>query len=247
MTLNNKIALVTGASRGIGKAIAIKLAQLGATVAAVDYKEEFANQITSYFSELNLKGQGFVMDVADQVSVDDAMKKIVQTYGAPNILINNAGITRDNLLMRMSIDEWQQVIDTNLSSVFRLSRVCIRDMVKARWGRIVNLASVVAYMGNPGQVNYCAAKAGMIAFSKALAQEMGSRNITVNSVAPGFIDTDMTKQLSEAQREAMLTTIPLKRAGTPGDVANAVAFLVSEDASYITGQTIHVNGGMFMV
>jgi len=246
MSLQNKIVLVTGAGRGIGKTIAMHLAKAGAVVVGVDYSEEYANNISLFLNELGLKGKGFVMDVTKQESIENAMEQIGNSYGAPNILINNAGITRDNLILRMSQEEWEQVIATNLTSLFRLCRICIRDMVKARWGRIINIASVVAFSGNPGQANYAAAKGGMVAFSKSLAIEIASRNITVNCIAPGFIETDMTKKLADEQREKLLSKVPAKRLGQPEDIANTVAFLASEGASYITGTTIHVNGGMYM-
>lgn len=245
--LQDKIVLITGASRGIGKAIAIELAQAGAIIAGIDYSTELAQNISLFLKELGAKGQGFVMDVTKQESIESCLDKISKEYGAPNILVNNAGITRDNLMLRMSQEEWDQVIATNLTSVFRLARLCIRDMVKARWGRIINIASVVAYIGNSGQANYAAAKSGMVAFSKSLALEVASRNITVNCIAPGFIETVMTQKLSQEQREKLLTTIPMKRIGQPEDIAQAVAFLASEKATYITGTTIHVNGGMFMI
>lgn len=247
MSLQNKVALVTGAGRGIGQVIALQLAKAGAIVVGVDYSEEYAKNTSSSLKEFGLKGQGFVMDVTKQESIENAMTQIIKEYGAPNILVNNAGITRDNLMMRMSQEEWDQVIATNLTSVFRLSRICIRDMVKARWGRVINIASVVAYIGNAGQANYSASKAGIVAFSKSLALEVASRNITVNCIAPGFIETDMTKKLTSEQREKLLSTVPAKRIGQPEDIANAVAFLTSEEASYITGTTIHVNGGMCMI
>lgn len=247
MTLESKVALITGASRGIGKVILEKLAKDGATVIGVDYNEEFAEAITKNINELGFKGEGLVMDVTKQESIENCMEEIIKKYGPPTILVNNAGVTRDNLLMRMPQEEWDQVIATNLTSVFRLSRLCIRDMIKARWGRIVNISSVVGYMGNGGQTNYVASKAGVIGFSKSLAQEVASRNVTVNCIAPGFIETDMTKKLSEEQREKLLAVVPMKRIGQPEDIANAVSFLVSDNASYITGATIHVNGGMHMI
>lgn len=247
MSLQNKVALITGASRGIGKAVAIHLAKAGAVVVGVDYSEEYAKNISLFLDELGLKGKGFVMDVTKQESIENSMEQIIKEYGAPNILINNAGITRDNLMLRMSQEEWDQVIATNLTSVFRMSRFCIRDMVKARWGRIINMASVVAHSGNPGQANYAASKGGIISFSKSLAAEIASRNITVNCIAPGFIETDMTKKLTAEQREKLLAVVPARRIGQPEDIANAVAFLASEEASYITGVTLHVNGGMCMI
>jgi len=247
MSLQNKVALVTGASRGIGKTILVKLAKAGVIAIGVDYSKEYANTISLFLKELGLKGEGFVMDVTKQDSIESAMEQITKKYGAPNILVNNAGITRDNLMLRMSQEEWDQVIATNLTSIFRLSRFCIRDMVKARFGRIINIVSIVAYTGNAGQANYAAAKAGAVALSKSLALEVASRNITVNCIAPGFIETDMTKKLSVEQREKILSAIPMKRIGDAEDVANAAEFLASESASYITGNTVHVNGGMSMI
>lgn len=245
--LQNKIALITGASRGIGKAITLYLARAGAIVIGVDYNEEFAKNISLFLSEAGLKGKGFVMDVTNQESIENSFAQIIKEYGSPNILVNNAGITRDNLMLRMSQEEWDQVIATNLTSIFRLSRLCIRDMVKARFGRIINIASIVAYTGNPGQANYAAAKGGMVAFSKSLALEVASRNITVNCIAPGFIETDMTKKLTAEQREKLLSSVPMKRIGQVEDIAHAVAFLASDEASYITGMTMHINGGMYMI
>lgn len=244
--LTGKIALVTGAQRGIGLAIATELARMGATIAAAVIDEPSAEQFTAVFKEAKLSGQAFVMNVGDLASIENAMVKINTILGAPNILINNAGITRDNLMLRMSEDEWNSVININLTSVFRLSKACLRDMVKARWGRIVNIASVVGVTGNAGQANYSASKAGIIAFGKSLAQEVASRGITVNSIAPGFIETDMTRKLTEDQRENILKGVPMKKIGSGEDIAKSVAFLVSDAASYITGMTVHVNGGMFM-
>lgn len=246
-SLQNKVALITGASRGIGLAILERLASSGAIVIGSATNEDNAKNISSFLKERSLLGEGMVMDVSNQESIESAMKKIVERYGAPSILINNAGITKDNLMLRMSQEEWDQVIATNLTSIFRLSRLCIRDMVKARWGRIVNISSVVAQMGNPGQANYTASKAGMVAFSKSLAIEVASRNITVNCVAPGFIETDMTKKLTPEQKEKILSAVPMRRIGNSDDVANVVEFLVDDRASYITGATIHVNGGMYMI
>jgi len=242
----NKVALVTGAGRGIGKAIAIKLAGLGITVAGIDYSEEYVRNISLFLKESNLSGQGFFMDVTKQESVDVGLSKIIETYGAPSILINNAGITRDNLMLNMSQDDWDQLIATNLTSVFRLCQPCIRNMIKDRWGRIVNISSIAGCIGSPGQTNYSASKAGLIAMSRSLAIEIATHNITVNCIAPGCIETDMAHRLTDAQKEALLAMVPMKRAGSPQDIANACAFLVSDDASYITGATIHVNGGMFM-
>jgi len=247
VSIQNKVALVTGAGRGLGKVIATRLAEAGAVIVGVDYNEEAASNITSYINELGIKGRGFVMDVTKQETIESAMEQIIKEYGAPSILVNNAGITRDNLMMRMSQDEWDQVIATNLTSVFRMSRICIRDMIKARWGRIINIASVVAFCGNPGQANYCASKGGMVSFSKSLAVEVASRNITVNCVAPGFIESDMTRKLTDEQRSTLLASVPAKRIGTPEDIAHTVNFLASEEASYITGATLHVNGGMYNI
>lgn len=245
--LQNKVVLVTGASRGIGKAILLRLAKAGAIGIGIDYKPEFAEAITGFLKESNLTGRGLVMDVTNPKSIEVAMEQVEKEYGHVHVLVNNAGITRDNLLVRMSQEEWEQVINTNLTSVFRLSRACLRNMVKDRWGRIVNIASVVGYAGNGGQVNYAASKAGIVGFSKSLALEVAIRNITVNCVAPGFIESEMTQKLTEAQREKLLERIPAKRIGKAEEVANAVAFLVSDDAAYITGSTIHINGGMFMI
>jgi 3-oxoacyl-[acyl-carrier protein] reductase len=244
--LNDKIALVTGATRGIGRAIALELGRQGATVIGTATSEEGAGKIADYLTEAGVKGKGVALDVTDAARTDSTLADIGKEFGAIGILVNNAGITRDNLAMRMGDDEWDAVIDTNLKAVFRLSRGVMRGMMKARFGRVVNITSVVGYSGNPGQANYCAAKAGVAGLSRSLARELGSRNITVNCVAPGFIATDMTHALTEEQRAAMLAAIPLGRAGTPEDVAGAVAFLVSPAAAYVTGTTIHVNGGMFM-
>ncbi len=246
MELENKIALVTGAGRGIGKAIAIELGKQGATVIGVDINQDAAQQVDAYVKEFGLKGQGLVMNVTDQNSINTALDIIRSNYSPPAILINNAGITRDNLMLRMKAEEWNAVIETNLNSVFKVSQSCLRDMIKARWGRIISIASIVAFVGNAGQANYSAAKGGLIAFSKSLAQEIASRGITVNTVAPGFINTKMTQALSEEQRNALLNLIPMRKIGQPEDVANAVTFLASQRAAYITGATLHVNGGMFM-
>ena len=243
---NEKIALVTGATRGIGRAIAHELGRQGATVIGTATSESGANSISTYLAEAGIKGKGIVLDVTDTVQTDAVLAEIVKSFGVITILVNNAGITRDNLSMRMGDDEWDAVIDTNLKAVFRLSRGVMRGMMKARFGRIVNITSVVGYSGNPGQANYCAAKAGVAGMSRSLARELGSRNITVNCVAPGFIATDMTHALTEEQKAAMLASIPLARAGTPEDIAGAVGFLVSPAAAYVTGTTVHVNGGMFM-
>ncbi|GAB4357587.1 MAG: 3-oxoacyl-ACP reductase FabG [Gammaproteobacteria bacterium] len=246
MGFEEEIALVTGASRGIGRAIALALGAKGATVVGSATSEAGAESINSAFQEARIEGAGVVLDVTDPDSISAVLSTTQERFGSPTILVNNAGITRDNLLMRMKDEEWQAIIDTNLSSVFRMSRACLRGMMKARKGRIINIASVVGAMGNPGQTNYAAAKAGLMGFSKSLAREVGSRGITVNTVAPGFIDTDMTRSLSEEQRGTLLSQIPLERLGSVEDIANAVVFLASREAGYITGHTLHVNGGMYM-
>lgn len=242
-SLQDQVALVTGASRGIGAAIADMLAAQGARVFGTATTDAGAKAI----SAREVKGlTGLVLNVNELDGISARLKEIVEQASAPTILVNNAGVTRDQLLMRMSEDDWGTVLDTNLRSVYRLSKACLRGMMKARKGRIISIASVIGSMGNAGQVNYAAAKAGMMGFSRSLAREVGSRGITVNVVAPGFIDTDMTRELNEAQRDAMLKDIPLKRLGDPDDIAAAVSFLASSAAAYITGQTIHVNGGMYM-
>ncbi len=246
MSLENEIALVTGASRGIGRAIALELGRRGATVIGTATTEKGAEAIGAGLAEAGIEGAGKVLDVTDPASVEALFKEIGEAFGTPTILVNNAGITRDNLLMRMKDEDWAAVIETNLNSVYRLSKACLRGMMKAKHGRIINIASVVGATGNAGQTNYAAAKAGMVGFAKSLAREVGSRGITVNTVAPGFIDTDMTRALSEEQRAALLKDIPLGRLGDVQDIANAVAFLASPEAAYITGETLHVNGGMFM-
>lgn len=246
--LEGQIALVTGASRGIGEALAAELGRLGAKVAGTATTDGGAVRIMERFKASGIDGIGLNLDVKEQASIDAALAAVgAELGGMPTILVNNAGITRDNLLMRMKEREWGEILDTNLSSVFRLCKACLRPMTKARHGRIINVSSVVAVSGNAGQCNYAAAKAGMIGFTKSLAREVGSRGITVNAVAPGFIDTDMTRELPEAQREALLADIPLGRLGEPTEIASAVGFLASPAAAYITGQTIHVNGGMLMV
>lgn len=242
--LDGKIALVTGASRGIGKAIATQLAQQGATVIGTATSESGAQTISDYLSEFG--GKGFALNVTDKESVDTTLKAINEAFGSIDILVNNAGITRDNLLMRMKDDEWQDIIDTNLTSIFTMSKAVLRGMMKKRCGRIVNIGSVVGSAGNAGQANYAAAKAGVIGFSKSMAREVASRGITINVVAPGFIDTDMTKALTDDQKEAIFKDIPANRLGAPDEIAATVAFLVSDGAAYITGETIHVNGGMYM-
>ncbi len=246
MKLDNEIALVTGASRGIGAAIADALAKAGATVVGTATSQSGAEAISNRLAAAGCKGRGMVLDVTDTTSVESIMQAINDEFGAPSILVNNAGITRDNLLMRMKDDEWQSIIDTNLTSIFRLSKAVLRGMMKARKGRIINISSVVGAMGNAGQTNYAAAKAGIFGFTRSMAREVGSRGITVNSVAPGFIDTDMTRELPEEQRKSLIENIPLNKLGRPEDIANTVVFLASDAGDYITGETIHVNGGMYM-
>jgi len=244
--LHGKVALVTGASRGIGRAIALELGRRGATVIGTATSEAGAEKITQGLQEAGVAGQGMALNVTDAASIDAVIKAIGEQYAAPTILVNNAGITQDNLMLRMKEDEWDSVMDTNLKSVFRMSKACMRAMSKARWGRIINISSVVASMGNMGQANYAAAKAGMEGFTRSLAREVGSRNITVNAVAPGFIATDMTEVLPEDQKDFLVKQVPLGRLGQPEEIAAAVGFLASEPAAYITGETLHVNGGMNM-
>jgi len=246
MTAEYKVCLVTGASRGIGAAISDQLGNKGYTVIGTATSESGAEKISLRFKEQGIKGAGMVLNVTDSQSISDLLKNVVEKFGSPTILINNAGITKDNLLLRMKDDEWFDVINTNLSSIFRLSKACLKPMTKARWGRIVNISSVVGSMGNAGQSNYAATKAGVAGFSRSLAKEIGSRGITVNTVAPGFIATDMTKDLSDAHKQVMLSQVPLARLGDPEEIASVVSFLVSDSAGYITGETIHVNGGMYM-
>ena len=245
--LEGDIALVTGASRGIGQAIALALGRAGAVVAGTATTEAGADRISETLTAHGCQGAGLVLDVANPASVDSLMERLRSDLGEPSILVNNAGITRDNLLMRMKESDWNSILDTNLGSVYRMSKACLRAMTKARKGRIINVASVVAVMGNAGQTNYAAAKAGMIGFSKSLAREVGSRGITVNCVAPGLIDTDMTRALDEAHQQQILAGIPLGRWGSVEEVAATVVFLASPGAAYITGETLHVNGGMWMV
>jgi 3-oxoacyl-[acyl-carrier protein] reductase len=246
MSEDKKVALVTGASRGIGKAIATALSADGYLVVGTATTDGGADAISAYLSEGKSQGCGMTLNVADQDSVTAVVKAIGEQFGAPLILINNAGITRDNILMRMKEQEWQDVIETNLSALYRVSKACLRGMTKARWGRIVNITSVVGSMGNIGQSNYAATKAGAEGFSRALARELGSRSVTVNCVAPGFIDTDMTRALPEAHRDSLLQQIPIGRLGTPAEIAGLVSFLCSDLAGYITGETVHINGGMHM-
>jgi len=241
--MDKKIALVTGASRGIGRAIAEKLTADGFFVVGTATSDNGADSIATWLGE---NGQGLKLNVADADSIAEVIKTINDDFGAPVVLVNNAGITRDNLLMRMKEDEWNDIINTNLTSIFRMSKAVLRGMMKAKGGRIINISSVVGATGNVGQANYAAAKAGMIGFAKSMAKEVGSRNITVNTVAPGFIDTDMTKDLADENKKALLSSVALGRLGKPDEIAHAVSFLASEGASYITGETIHVNGGMFM-
>ncbi|HHM06427.1 MAG TPA: 3-oxoacyl-ACP reductase FabG [Gammaproteobacteria bacterium] len=246
MSLSKDIVLVTGATRGIGRAVASTLGQAGATVIGTATSLSGAGTISAFLDEQGIKGGGVVLDVTDAAAVDQLIKTINADYGVPTVLINNAGITRDNLLMRMKDEEWDSILDTNLTSVFRLSRACLRGMMKARHGRIISIASVVGATGNPGQANYAAAKAGILGFTKSLAREVATRGITVNAVAPGFIETDMTKVLPDDHKTQLLRQIPMQRLGQPEDVAAAVRFLVSAEGAYITGQTLHVNGGMYM-
>lgn len=243
-SLSGQVALVTGASRGIGQSIAQTLAQAGATVVGTATSKGGANAISAYL-EPNA-GSGQVLNVGEQESIDALMNHMKSTVGLPTILVNNAGITNDKLLMRMSSDDWDLVINTNLSSIYKMSKACIRGMMKAKTGRIINIGSVIGDMGNPGQSNYAAAKAGMVGFTKSLAREVGSRGITVNVVAPGYIQTDMTDELDEAQKDKLMEQVPLKRLGATQDIANAVLFLASDTGAYITGETLHINGGMYM-
>ncbi len=246
MILKDQVALVTGASRGIGQAIALELGRQGAQVIGTATSSEGAEKISSALKETDIVGKGMVLDVNSTDSIAAVLSELEKSAGAPTILVNNAGITRDNLLLRMTEDEWDAVLNTNLKSVYRMAKACLRAMTRARWGRIISISSVVGAMGNAGQVNYAASKAGLIGFTKALAREVGSRNITVNAVAPGFIDTDMTRHLPDAQKEVLLKQIPLGRLGKIEEIAHAVAFLASPQAGYITGTTLHVNGGMYM-
>lgn len=244
--LQGKVALVTGASRGIGKIVAQELARQGAIVVGTATTEEGASRISAYLQEQGAQGKGLVLEVREPAQIDALVGLVEKEFGTIGILVNNAGVTRDNLSMRMKEEEWDTVIDTNLKAVFSLSKAVMRGMMKARDGRIINITSVVGHSGNPGQANYCAAKAGVAGMTRALARELGSRNVTVNCVAPGLIDTDMTKVLAEDQKASLLSAIPLGRLGMPEDIAAAVCFLASPGASYITGSTLHVNGGMFM-
>ena len=246
ISLQGEVALVSGASRGIGRSIAELLGSAGATVVGTATSEKGAEAITAYLREAGIAGKGMVLNVADKASIDTVVKAVGDEFGGISILVNNAGITRDNLLMRRKDDEWDDIINTNLTSVYRMSKACLRGMTKAKKGRIISISSVVGASGNAGQTNYAAAKAGLVGFSKSLAREIGSRNVTVNVVAPGFIDTDMTRELSEDQRNNLLHGIPLGRLGQPAEIAGAVLFLASPLGAYVTGETIHVNGGMYM-
>ncbi|MFM2481128.1 3-oxoacyl-ACP reductase FabG [Celerinatantimonas sp. YJH-8] len=243
MSLTGKIALVTGASRGIGKAIALQLVKSGATVVGTATSESGSAAISEYLGE---HGLGLVLNVTDNESINQLFSRVKESLGDIDILVNNAGITRDNLLMRMKDDEWDEIIATNLTSVFKLSKAVLRAMMKKRSGRVITIGSVVGSMGNAGQTNYSAAKAGILGFTRSMAKEVASRGITVNAIAPGFIETDMTRQLDEAQRDAILSQVPMNRLGQAEEIAKVVAFLASDDAAYITGETIHVNGGMYM-
>lgn len=246
MNSEQRVALVTGASRGIGQAIARELGRRGAIVVGTATTEAGAGAISEYLAADGIRGRGLLLNVTDAAAIEAAVKAVTTEFGSLAILVNNAGITRDNLLMRMKDEEWDDIIATNLTSVYRLSKAVIRGMMKARYGRIVTVGSVVGSTGNPGQTNYAAAKAGLIGFTKSLAREIGSRGITVNAVAPGFIDTDMTRALPDDARAALIRSIPLERLGKPADIAHAVAYLASEEAGYVTGETLHVNGGMYM-
>lgn len=244
--MKNKVTLITGASRGIGKAIALELGRNGARVIGTATTTQGAESITAYLKQENIDGVGAVLDVRDETSIKECIERINQDHGNVEILVNNAGITRDNLLMRMKPDDWDEVFATNLRSVFLLSKICMRAMIKARFGRIINITSVVGVTGNPGQANYAASKAGMLGFTKSLAREVANRGVTVNCIAPGFISTDMTDELDEAQRDQITSNIPMARLGEAGDIGKAARFLASAEASYITGHTLHVNGGLHM-
>ena len=246
INLDGQVTLVTGASRGIGRAIAESLGKAGATVIGTATTDEGAQSISNYFTESGIAGKGMALNVTEPDSIDALIKSVTDEYGAITILVNNAGITRDNLMLRMKEEEWNDIISTNLTSVYHLSKACLRGMIKARQGRIISISSVVGATGNAGQANYAAAKAGVVGFSKSLAQEIGARGITVNVVAPGFIDTDMTRELSEELRSKLLENIPLRKLGQSEDIANAVLFLASDMGAYISGETLHVNGGMYM-
>jgi len=245
MNNEERVVVVTGASRGIGRCIAMCLGTLGYTVIGTATTEEGAAAISNYLDQQNSLGAGMQLNVCDEESVKVFVKTVVATYGGISVLVNNAGVTDDNVFLRMKPAQWDKVIETNLTSIYRMTKLCLKPMFRARWGRVVNITSVVAATGNPGQANYCAAKAGMIGFTKSLALEMAAFGVTFNAVAPGFIQTDMTDALNDEQQQAILQQIPMGKMGTPEDIANTVAFLISEQAGYITGQTMHVNGGMF--
>ncbi|MBT8149053.1 MAG: 3-oxoacyl-ACP reductase FabG [Gammaproteobacteria bacterium] len=246
-SVEQKVALVTGASRGIGRAIAEALGQQGFIVAGTATSEKGATAISAYLQQAGLRGAGYALDVTDTEQVTTVVKQINEDFASPLVLVNNAGITKDNIMLRMKAEEWDAVIDTNLNSAYRMVKACLKGMTKARWGRIINISSVVGSMGNAGQANYAATKAGIAGFGRALAKELGSRAITVNTVAPGFIETDMTKDLPEEQKQALAGQIPLSRLGQPAEIASVVAFLASDGGAYISGETIHVNGGMYMM
>ncbi len=246
MILDGKVVLVTGANRGIGSAIATKLGEEGATVIGTATSQAGVDAINVRFQQLGLKGEGKILDINQLAEVEEVLASIATKYGPPAILVNNAAITRDNLFLRMKQEEWNDVLNTNLTSVFHLTKLLLKNMLKARWGRIINIGSVVGTTGNAGQTNYAAAKAALIGFSKSLAQEIASRNITVNVIAPGFIDTDMTRGLPDEHKQHLLSTIPMHRLGKPEEIAAVASFLASDQAAYITGQTLHVNGGMYM-
>ena len=246
LDLQGQIALVTGASRGIGRSIALSMGRQGASIVGTSTSELGARGVTAALSDAGIEGRGTVLDVTHGESVFSVVKQIEENFGPISILVNNAGITRDNLLLRMKDEEWDDILETNLSSVFRVTKACLRGMVRARRGRVINVTSIVGATGNPGQTNYAAAKAGLVGFTKSLASEVASRGITVNGIAPGFIETDMTSSLEQSRRDALVTAIPLGRLGVGEDVAAAAVFLASPEASYITGQVIHVNGGLYM-
>lgn len=247
MSIKGKIALITGASRGIGLAIAKEVGLQGAIVLGTATSEESAHTITQLLSEKGFKGKGYTLNVCDQKAIKTILAQMQKDFGSPDILVNNAGITRDNIILRMKLEEWEAVIETNLNSVFYLSKSCLKPMFKKRWGRIINITSVVAVMGNPGQANYVAAKAGLIGLTKIIAVEHAAYGVTANCIAPGFIETEMTSVLSENQQAAILARVPMKRMGCPEEIAKAVVYLASEGAGYMTGETLHINGGMCMV
>lgn len=243
---SDKVVLVTGASRGIGNTIALSFGQAGATVIGTATSQAGADKISKLFDDKQIQGSGKVLNVTQQENIDELLTSITSEFAAPSILINNAGINQDNLLMRMKQDEWDNVINTNLNAIFKMTKACIRPMIKARWGRVINISSVSGFIGNPGQTNYCASKMGVVGFSRSLAREIASRNVTVNVVAPGFIQTEMTDALSDEQQQQLKTQIPMQRIGSTDEIAATVQFLASQEAAYITGETIHVNGGLYM-